>query len=81
MAVGLETYETTRAAINYAELEAVRLKGKSEPVRIFHATGVRSRTGVEATPTNTGAYVGRASELDRLQRLLSEIGATPPSSW
>jgi class 3 adenylate cyclase/tetratricopeptide (TPR) repeat protein len=78
VAVGLETYEATRAAINYAPLEAVHLKGKSEPVRIFHATGVRSRTGVEATPTNIGAYIGRTNELDRLQGLFSEIGANPP---
>ena len=47
---GSETYETTRTAIDYAELEAVRLKGKSEPVRIFHADGVRSANGRRGHP-------------------------------
>ena len=82
VAVGLETYEATRAAINYAELEAVRLKGKSEPVRIFHATGVRSRTGVEATPTIPAPMsVARTSSTGCMRLFERNRRGTPGASW
>ena len=78
VAVGLETYEATRAAINYAELEAVRLKGKSEPVRIFHATGVGPALAWRPPRRMPAPMSVAPDELDRLQRLFTEIGATPP---
>ena len=37
VAVGLGTYEATTAVFDYEELEPATLKGKSEPVRVFHA--------------------------------------------
>ena len=80
VAVGFETFEATRSTVEYRELEPATLKGKTEPVRIFHAAGVKARTGVEATPTATGAYVGRARELAELQSLLDQTGSDAPVS-
>ena len=37
VAVGLGTYEATAPVFDYEELEPATLKGKSEPVRVFHA--------------------------------------------
>ena len=37
VAVGLGTYEATSLVFDYEELEPATLKGKSEPVRVFHA--------------------------------------------
>ena len=35
--VGLATFEATRVVFEYEELAPASLKGKSEPVRVFHA--------------------------------------------
>ncbi|HEX5578061.1 MAG TPA: adenylate/guanylate cyclase domain-containing protein, partial [Candidatus Limnocylindria bacterium] len=80
VAVGFETFEATRSAVEYRELEPATLKGKSEPVRIFHAVGVKPRTGVEATPAAGGAYVGRSEELAELQALVDQAGTHAPVS-
>ena len=79
VAVGLETYEATRTAINYAELEAVHLKGK---VRAG-ADLPRHRGTV---PNWRGGHPDEYRRLHRPRRvsstgcsgLFSEIGANPP---
>ena len=45
--VGLSTYEATAPVFDYEELEPARLKGKSEPVRVFHAKSARARFGTD----------------------------------
>src|SRR5437773_2592344 len=40
--VGERTYEATRTAVDYEELERVTVKGKAAPLRIWRALGVRS---------------------------------------
>ena len=51
-AVGLATYEATAAVFEYEELEPAALKGKAEPVRVFHAAGAagaaRDRSDADA---------------------------------
>ena len=37
VAVGVSTYEATSVVFDYDELEPATLKGKAEPVRVFHA--------------------------------------------
>ena len=37
VAVGQATYEATEAVFDYDELEPATVKGKSEPVAVFHA--------------------------------------------
>src|SRR5438094_567363 len=41
VAVGLSTYEATAGLFEYEELPSVSVKGKAEPVRIFHARATR----------------------------------------
>jgi hypothetical protein len=49
VAVGLATYESTAAIFEYHELPAARLKGETEPVRVFHAKAPRARFGTDLT--------------------------------
>ena len=79
VAVGLATYEATVSVFDYEELEPATLKGKSEPVRVFHARSPLSRFGTDLTRTHHNPFIGREIDLailkgifDNLQRLLSE---------
>lgn len=49
VAVGLSTYELTASVFDYEELAPAVLKGKSEPVRVFHAKAARARSGTDLT--------------------------------
>jgi class 3 adenylate cyclase len=62
--VGEETYRATRAAIEYAPLEAVMAKGKTEPLEAWRAVAASSPTGerhLSSTP-----FVGRTREVGLL---------------
>ena len=61
--VGELTFRATGQAIDYEELEPVALKGKGEPVRIWHATGARSRFGIDLEPARGHPFLGRDHEL------------------
>jgi class 3 adenylate cyclase/tetratricopeptide (TPR) repeat protein len=74
VAVGMATYQATRGAIEYRELEPVALKGKTERVRIFHAVAPRARTGVDLTRPQAGTYIGRSDELAELTQLFETTG-------
>ena len=50
VAVGLATFEATELVFDYEELEPATLKGKAEPVRVFHAKAPRARFGTDLTP-------------------------------
>ena len=52
VAVGLATYEATAVVFDYEELEPATLKGKAEPVRVFHAKAARARFGTDLTRTH-----------------------------
>ena len=51
VAVGLATYEATAPVFDYQELEPATLKGKAEPVRVFHARAARARLGTDLAHT------------------------------
>ncbi len=70
VAVGAETWEATRQRFEYEELPPATLKGKAEPVRIFHAKAPRASLGIDVTRGHTGPFVGRAAELRTLTDLL-----------
>ena len=78
VAVGLATYQATRGAIEYHELEPATLKGKDQPVRIFHAVSTKARTGVDLTRPQAATYIGRADELAELTQLFESTGAETP---
>ena len=75
VAVGKATYQATRGAIEYEELEPAVLKGKDQPVRIFHAVGTKARTGVDLTRPQAATYVGRTDEMAELTRYSSRPAA------
>jgi class 3 adenylate cyclase/tetratricopeptide (TPR) repeat protein len=72
VAVGLATYEATKAIFEYAELPPATLKGKAERVRVFQPTASRARLGVDLTRTHSSTYVGRGPDLAFLEGLLDE---------
>ena len=67
--VGELTHRATVRAIEYQELPAVELKGKSEPVLVWQALQARSRFGVDAEAPAAAPFVGRQHEFELLQRL------------
>jgi class 3 adenylate cyclase len=62
--VGEETYRATRAAIEYAPLEAVTAKGKAEPLQAWRAVAASSATGERHLSTTP--FVGRTREVGLL---------------
>ena len=69
LVVGEQTYWATRHAIEYAELDAVVAKGKTEPVPVWRAVGARSRLGVDLDPGHRTPFLGRDDELDVLRQI------------
>ncbi len=70
VAVGEETWNATSHLFAYAELPPASLKGKAEPVRVFHAIAPRSSLGVDVTRRQASPFVGRGAELALLVRAL-----------
>jgi class 3 adenylate cyclase/tetratricopeptide (TPR) repeat protein len=70
--VGQTTYRATRSMIDFHEADAVEAKGKSDPVRVWEATGARARVTSEAVSTAT-PLVGRERELAVLRELLVRV--------
>jgi class 3 adenylate cyclase len=65
--VGESTFRATRDVILYAELEAVTVKGKSEPLAIWRAARPRGRFGVDVERRVDVPFVGRQHELTLLK--------------
>ena len=57
------TYRATRAAVDYAQAEAVEAKGKAEPIAVWEAKAAHSRLGVDVAHEARSELVGRAREL------------------
>jgi class 3 adenylate cyclase/tetratricopeptide (TPR) repeat protein len=78
-AVGEVTYRTTRDAIEYEPLDPVTVKGKAEPLPIWHATAAKARLGAEADLRPTTPFIGRGGDLALLRqtydRAVRESGA------
>ena len=75
VAVGEETWRATRQRFDYAELPPAVLKGKAEPVRVFHAIAPRSSLGIDVTRDQASPFVGRELELDTLVAALDRAVA------
>jgi class 3 adenylate cyclase/tetratricopeptide (TPR) repeat protein len=75
VAVGLATFEATSLVFEYEELAPARLKGKSEPVRMFHAKAPRGRLGTDLTRTLDTPFIGREIELALLKDIFDETRA------
>ena len=70
VAVGEITYRASRGAVDYRELEAVTVKGKADPLRVWVVESMREerpgRPDQDATP-----FVGREPERNRLRELFA----------
>jgi class 3 adenylate cyclase/tetratricopeptide (TPR) repeat protein len=75
VAVGHATYEATGVVFDYEELEPATLKGKSEPVRAFHAKAPRARFGTDLTRTHDSPFVGREIDLAILKGVFDKTVA------
>jgi class 3 adenylate cyclase/tetratricopeptide (TPR) repeat protein len=79
VAVGLATYEATSIIFDYEELEPATLKGKADPVRVFHAKSPRSRFGTDLTRTHDTPFIGREIDLALLKGIFEKtVAATSP---
>lgn len=67
LVVGEVTFRATRDAIEYQQLEPVRLKGKADPVPLWRALRARGRFGVDAEAAPRTPFVGREHDLVLLQ--------------
>jgi class 3 adenylate cyclase/tetratricopeptide (TPR) repeat protein len=76
VAVGLATYEATALVFDYAEAQPETLKGKSEPVRVFHAKGPRARLGTDVTRVHDAPFIGREIDLAILKGIFDKTLAT-----
>jgi class 3 adenylate cyclase/tetratricopeptide (TPR) repeat protein len=75
VAVGLGTYEATAAVFVYEELPLATLKGKAEPVRVFHAKAPRARLGTDLTRTHDTLFIGREIDLALLKGIFDKAVA------
>jgi len=76
VAVGISTFEATRVVFDYVELEPATLKGKAEPVRVFHAKSARARFGTDLTRTHDSPFVGREIDLTLLKGVFGKTVAS-----
>jgi class 3 adenylate cyclase len=76
VAVGIATYDATAAVFDYEELEPATLKGKAEPVRVFHAKKPLARFGADLTRTHDTPFVGREIDLASLKGIFDKTLAT-----
>ncbi len=76
VAVGYATHEATAVVFDYEELEPAALKGKSEPVRVFHAKAPLARFGTDLTRTHDSPFVGREIDLALLKGILDKSVAS-----
>jgi len=75
--VGEATYRSTRAFVDYEQLDPVEAKGKAAPIPIWLAAGVRSRFGVEVQIGATTPFVGREDEFELLKRTFARAVREP----
>ena len=71
--VGEQTYRATTRAIDYAEHEPVRAKGKADPVVAWLVVGRRSSFGVEDVAVGRASLVGREREVALLADALARV--------
>ncbi len=73
--VGLATYEATADAFAYEALPPAAVKGKSDPVAVFHAIEPLGIGGANATRQSTTPFVGRERELHLLADMFDSTAA------
>ena len=75
VAVGLAAYEATSSVFDYEELPSATLKGKAQPVRVFHAIAPRAHLGTDLTRTYDTPFIGREVDLAILRGVFEKTVA------
>ena len=75
VAVGLTAYEATSSIFDYEELPPATLKGKTHPVRVFHAIAPRARLGTDLTRSYDTPFIGREVDLAILRGVFDKTVA------
>jgi class 3 adenylate cyclase/tetratricopeptide (TPR) repeat protein len=75
VAVGQPTFDATRAVFHYKELPPASVKGKTEPVAVFHAVQSRATFGSDLTRTHDLPFVGREIDLALLKGVFAKARA------
>ncbi|MGZ8571065.1 MAG: adenylate/guanylate cyclase domain-containing protein, partial [Actinomycetota bacterium] len=75
--VGERTHHLTRDLFNFEELDAVRVKGKADPLPLWLATSARSRFGADVEHRPSSPLVGRDDELELLRRTFARTVREP----
>ena len=76
VAVGVSTYQATRPVFDYQQLEPATLKGKTDPVDVWHAVAPLARFGTDITRRHDSPMVGREADLAVLRQMLDRTIAT-----
>jgi class 3 adenylate cyclase/tetratricopeptide (TPR) repeat protein len=77
--VGERTWEATASIFDYEEQEPATLKGKVEPVRVFHPNAPKARLGIDLTRTHDTPFVGREIDLALLKGIFDKtVAANAP---
>ncbi len=79
VAVGQTTFDATSAVFEYDRLEPERVKGKSQPVAVFHAKAPLARLGTDVTRTHDSPFVGREIDLALMKGIFDKtLAAASP---
>lgn len=70
--VGPATYAATRRALEYEALPPLQVRGRSEPVPVWRAVGVRTRPG-QRSDRHRAPLVGREAELGLLRHAVRAV--------
>ena len=81
VAVGLSTYRGDFGGVRVRGVGSGVLKGKAEPVRVFHAKAARARFGTDLTRTHDSPFIGREIDLALLKGVFDKTVAPTPCSW
>jgi class 3 adenylate cyclase/tetratricopeptide (TPR) repeat protein len=76
VAAGLSTWESTKWVFDYVELPPAVLKGKSEPVRVFHARAPLARVERDVARAGAVPFVGRTADVALLRGLFEKVVAS-----
>ncbi len=79
VAVGQATFDATKVVFDYEELAPASVKGKAEPVAVFHAKAPLARFGTDLTRIHDSPFVGREIDLALLKGIFEKtVAAASP---
>jgi class 3 adenylate cyclase/tetratricopeptide (TPR) repeat protein len=76
VAVGRTTYEATKPVFEYVDLSPAIVKGKTDPVEVWHAVAPLARLGTDVTRRHDTPMVGREVDLALLKGVFDKTVAS-----